>query len=368
MPDSFGARLRQRREERQIALIAIAEQTKIKLSLLEALERDDVRQWPAGIFRRAFIRAYAVAIGLDPDVVVREFLEVHPEPAEVDIAAAELARRSEGGQANAAPPIRLRHIVGSAIGSLARLRRGAGAEDLVVGGPVQMEVQAADDTGVAIAADAPAEAVRGDGAEDAGEARALTAPDPPAPITSAEPGPVDLDLPAVAHLCTEFGRVDDAGALQPLLRQAAEVLGASGLVVWVWDAIAAELRPALAHGYSNEVLAQLPPVRRDADNATAAAFRSAQTCAIDGTGDSSGALAVPLLIPGGCAGVLAIELQHGSPRTPAVRAVATIFAASLAQMTGAACAAEAGPTVDDACAERHGQPDAAHGERRRMPA
>ncbi len=56
MPESFGARLRQRRERQQIALTSIAEQTKISLSLLEALERDDVSHWPAGIFRRAFIR------------------------------------------------------------------------------------------------------------------------------------------------------------------------------------------------------------------------------------------------------------------------------------------------------------------------
>src|SRR4029450_14102990 len=82
MPDSFGARLRERREQQQVALSTIAEQTKIKVSLLEALERDDVSHWPSGIFRRAFIRAYAHAIGLEPDVVVRDFLAVHPDPVE----------------------------------------------------------------------------------------------------------------------------------------------------------------------------------------------------------------------------------------------------------------------------------------------
>ena len=83
MPESFGARLRQRREKQKIALTTIAEQTKIKLSLLEALERDDLSRWPEGIFRRAFVRAYAHAIGLEPDVVVREFLDFHPDPVEV---------------------------------------------------------------------------------------------------------------------------------------------------------------------------------------------------------------------------------------------------------------------------------------------
>ena len=82
MSESFGARLRQQRERQQIALTSIAEQTKISLSLLEGLERDDVLRWPAGIFRRAFVRAYAHAIGLEPDLVVREFLELHPDPVE----------------------------------------------------------------------------------------------------------------------------------------------------------------------------------------------------------------------------------------------------------------------------------------------
>ena len=132
MSENFGARLRQRREEQDVALITIAEQTKIKLSLLDALERDDVSQWPAGIFRRAFIRAYAHAIGLNPDVVVREFLEVHPNPVEVVAAAAALASEVESARVSAGPPTRLRHLVGSAIGSLSRLRRPAPVEDPVV--------------------------------------------------------------------------------------------------------------------------------------------------------------------------------------------------------------------------------------------
>src|SRR5438552_19178341 len=105
MPESFGARLRQRRERQQIALITIVEQTKISLSLLEALERDDVSHWPAGIFRRAFLRAYAHAIGLEPDLVVREFLELYPDPVEV---IATVAPNVPGVEVSSAPPTRLR--------------------------------------------------------------------------------------------------------------------------------------------------------------------------------------------------------------------------------------------------------------------
>ncbi len=83
MTDSFGARLRRQREQRHITLADIADRTKIAESLFAALERDDVSRWPAGIFRRSFMRAYADAIGLDPAATVREFSERFPDPSAV---------------------------------------------------------------------------------------------------------------------------------------------------------------------------------------------------------------------------------------------------------------------------------------------
>jgi cytoskeletal protein RodZ len=74
------ARLRNERERRQILLSSISANTKISAGLFEALERGDVSRWPSGIFRRSFIRAYAGAIGLDPDAIAREFLEQFPDP------------------------------------------------------------------------------------------------------------------------------------------------------------------------------------------------------------------------------------------------------------------------------------------------
>ena len=81
--EPFGARLRRERERRQIALSSISANTKISVALFEGLERGDVSRWPSGLFRRAFVRAYAEAIGLDPDPVTREFLERYPDPAEL---------------------------------------------------------------------------------------------------------------------------------------------------------------------------------------------------------------------------------------------------------------------------------------------
>ena len=65
LPDSLGARLRAQRLSRKVSIASIAESTKILGALLEALEHDDVSRWPSGLYRRAFIRAYATAIGLE---------------------------------------------------------------------------------------------------------------------------------------------------------------------------------------------------------------------------------------------------------------------------------------------------------------
>ncbi len=373
MVGSFGARLRQRREEREIALIAIAEQTKIKLSLLDALERDDVSRWPSGIFRRAYVRAYAHAIGLNPDEVVREFFEVYPEPVDDAGTDAVLASGADAALTSGGPPTRLHYLVGSAIGSLARLRRSPATGNLAVGECAAASAPALSLPNHPPAAPVPSVSERADGTNAivADPAPApepvLSEPDPPAlahpstdsggvvrtnevaaASTPVEALPVpEADFLAAAHLCTELGKVETPDEVQPLLREAARILDATGLIVWLWDSLAAELRPALADGFSDQVLAQLPAVTRDADNATAHAFRTAETCVIRGSNHASGALVVPLLTPAGCAGVLAIELQHGSEQTRSTRAVATVFAAQLAQLAGGARPAEAQPIVGE---------------------
>jgi transcriptional regulator with XRE-family HTH domain len=318
MRESFGGRLRQQREERGISLGTIADQTKIKLSLLDGLERDNISHWPSGLFRRAYVRAYAHAIGLNPDIVVREFLEVHPEPAEVIETPATSGPRMRG-------------LVGT-FGSFALRRRTPPVE------PAAPIASRQEPPAAAPPVPAPVEPTRARLEEIREEPPVAlnTEPTVPQPAAAMAPEPAEptVDFLAAAHVCTELARVENSAQLEGPLRDAARILEAKGLIVWVWDSVAAELRPALAHGYSNRVLAQLPGLPRDADNVTAAAFRLRQTCTINGREDSSGALAVPLLTPGGCAGVLAIELPSTAVQAAATRAAATFFAAVLAQLVG----------------------------------
>jgi transcriptional regulator with XRE-family HTH domain len=94
MTDTFGRRLKRSRELKKVSIRDIAKRTKINGALFEGLERDDVSRWPGGIFRRAFIRSYAEAIGLDPDSTVREFVERFPDPSEPPVTEQQLTRDS----------------------------------------------------------------------------------------------------------------------------------------------------------------------------------------------------------------------------------------------------------------------------------
>jgi cytoskeletal protein RodZ len=71
--EPLGTRLKRAREERGVSLRQISEVTKISVSALEAIERNDFRRLPGGIFSRSFLRAYASEVGLDPDATIREF-------------------------------------------------------------------------------------------------------------------------------------------------------------------------------------------------------------------------------------------------------------------------------------------------------
>src|SRR5262245_59776789 len=77
-PASFGAFLRGQREARHLTIQQVAETTKISSRHFTSLERGDIRRWPGGMYRRAMVRAYAQAIGLNVEETVRRFLAVFP--------------------------------------------------------------------------------------------------------------------------------------------------------------------------------------------------------------------------------------------------------------------------------------------------
>jgi cytoskeletal protein RodZ len=72
---SFGENLKRERELRHISLREISEATKINLRYLDALEKNEFRHLPGGVFNKGFIRAFAQYIGIDPEAMVESYLE-----------------------------------------------------------------------------------------------------------------------------------------------------------------------------------------------------------------------------------------------------------------------------------------------------
>jgi len=65
MEANIGEQLRLAREGRGIPLREISDQTRISMHYLEAIESNDYKRLPGGIFNRSFVKAYARYVGYD---------------------------------------------------------------------------------------------------------------------------------------------------------------------------------------------------------------------------------------------------------------------------------------------------------------
>jgi CHASE3 domain sensor protein len=159
----------------------------------------------------------------------------------------------------------------------------------------------------------------------------------PAPVPSApavKPAAAVVDLPGIAALCSDLTRLTDTRALPGALERAATLLNASGVVIWIADPDRRELAPVIAHGYPQHLVTRLGTIPRDAENATAAAFRTGLMQIVKADAVSQGAIAAPLLSPSGPLGVMAAELLQDGERRDATRAAVTIVAAQLSTLVG----------------------------------
>ena len=76
----IGTCLREAREGRSITLRQLADSTKLSTRVLQFIERNEFKRLPGGIFTKAYLRAYAVEVGVDPEGVVGEYLAQFPAP------------------------------------------------------------------------------------------------------------------------------------------------------------------------------------------------------------------------------------------------------------------------------------------------
>lgn len=88
MTSSLGEKLRTAREGRGISISEVAEQTRISPLYLEAIDRDDYKGLPGGIFNKGFVRSYAKYVGVDEQEALQDYSRQMaesspPEQAEV---------------------------------------------------------------------------------------------------------------------------------------------------------------------------------------------------------------------------------------------------------------------------------------------
>ena len=88
---SLGEELARQRQEKELSIAQLAAQTKIAEEYLDKMERGDFDFLPP-VYVRAFIRSVSSEIGLDPEVMMRRFLDETGR-----LAAASSGLTAEGG-------------------------------------------------------------------------------------------------------------------------------------------------------------------------------------------------------------------------------------------------------------------------------
>src|SRR5690625_2610703 len=69
----IGVRLKEAREAKKLSLESLQETTKIQKRYLVAIEQGDFHVLPGKFYARAFIKEYALAVGLNPDELLEEY-------------------------------------------------------------------------------------------------------------------------------------------------------------------------------------------------------------------------------------------------------------------------------------------------------
>ena len=95
---ALGEILREARTRKGWSVAQVADATRMMVQIVEELEREDFRRIAAPIYGRGFIKLYAEHVGLDPEPLIQEFIEIY-----TGARAPVVARRSVATPEPAAP-------------------------------------------------------------------------------------------------------------------------------------------------------------------------------------------------------------------------------------------------------------------------
>ena len=73
---TLGEKLQQARESRGVTLAEVAEQTRISPLYIEAIENNDYRILPGGIFNKGFVKSFAKYVGVDEQEALSDYTQL----------------------------------------------------------------------------------------------------------------------------------------------------------------------------------------------------------------------------------------------------------------------------------------------------
>lgn len=100
----IGARLKEARETKGISLDSLQETTKIQKRYLEAIEEGNFHILPGKFYARAFIKEYAVVVGIDSNELLEEYKEEVPKSEDENTAQYTRINRSRKDKSSTKSP------------------------------------------------------------------------------------------------------------------------------------------------------------------------------------------------------------------------------------------------------------------------
>lgn len=118
-----GAQLRRAREKRNLSLVDLSQIIKIRVPLLKALENNETLTVSGDFYTRGLLRAYAAAVGLNPEEIVCVGLAQEAENQLGSMGGGRQAeeRRAGQGRAEGQRAPRARVLLGAGIAAVTRI-------------------------------------------------------------------------------------------------------------------------------------------------------------------------------------------------------------------------------------------------------
>ncbi|WP_296600787.1 helix-turn-helix domain-containing protein [Phenylobacterium sp.] len=234
--DTLGEALRAVRQEKGLTLPELAERTRVRRAYLEAIEEMQLDALPSRPFTIGYIRAYATALGLDPELATERFKSDEPvldEPLRAPVGVLD----EKDPRVAAFLVGALIVIIAIVLWNVAQRAMMAAAPPPPLAPPVQtakaLEQVKAGTVELGSPLPAPVESTTPPPYETPGLAAAMVLSEPnataPSPNRVGEPPPVDLaSLPKVF---TPQGRIYDSGNPQLSSVVTVQAIKAGALIV-----------------------------------------------------------------------------------------------------------------------------------------